>query len=107
VTDQTGSEVQDQRCQRAPSTAQSGGVVYGLGLIGALVWFWQHADSPEERAIGVLKALVWPAFLVYGALDALRRSELAAVSSGRTSAGPLQWPQAVLARELRRSAARA
>jgi len=64
--------VEDKRGQRTPTPAQGGGAVYGLGLIGALVWFWRQADGVGEHVIGVLKALVWPAFLVYGAFKALR-----------------------------------
>jgi hypothetical protein len=56
-----------------PQTASPGEAVYGLGLIGALAWYWQQAQSPGERAISVLKAVVWPAFLVYDALKALHR----------------------------------
>ena len=63
---------QKQRRQR-PQAASPGEAVYGLGLIGALVWYWQQAQSPGERAVGVLKALVWPAFLVYDAQKALHR----------------------------------
>lgn len=48
-----------------------GGAVYGLGLIGAAVWWWQQADGFGEHVVGLLKALVWPAFLVYEALRAL------------------------------------
>ncbi len=46
----------------------SGGVsggVYGVALIGAAIYYIQHADTFRAGAIGVLKALVWPAFLVY------------------------------------------
>lgn len=43
----------------------AGGAVYGLGLIGALVYYIQHADSFSMGLLGVLKALVWPAMLVY------------------------------------------
>ncbi|HMK12738.1 MAG TPA: hypothetical protein VK461_14195 [Acidimicrobiales bacterium] len=57
--------------QRA--SAPSGGAVYGLGMIGALVWFWQQADGTGERAVAVLKAIVWPAFLVYEAFKAFKR----------------------------------
>jgi hypothetical protein len=64
----------EQRQRKPPSSQGSGGAVYGLGLIGALVWYWRHADSASGRVLGVLKAFVWPAFLVYGALDALRRA---------------------------------
>lgn len=39
--------------------------VYGLGFIGALIFFIQHAVSFWAGALGVLKALVWPAVLVY------------------------------------------
>jgi hypothetical protein len=50
----------------------SGGAVYGLGVIGAAVWYWQQATTPQERAIGVLKAFVWPATLVYNAFKLLQ-----------------------------------
>ena len=62
----------EKRVQRTPAPASGGGAVYGLGLIGALVWFWQQAEGVGEHVIGVLKALVWPAFLVYDAFKALR-----------------------------------
>lgn len=49
-----------------------GGAVYGLGLIGALVYFIQHAGSFTDALLGILKAIVWPAFLVYSLLDFLK-----------------------------------
>lgn len=39
--------------------------VYGLGLIGALVYFIQQANTFGEGVLGVLKAIVWPAILIY------------------------------------------
>ncbi len=42
-----------------------GGAVYGLGFIGAAVYFIQHASSFGHGFIGFLKALVWPAFVLY------------------------------------------
>ena len=45
--------------------------MYGLGMIGALIWYWRQADSPRGRVLAVLKAFVWPALLVYGVLEAL------------------------------------
>ena len=59
------------RKQAAAASGQGGSVVFGLGLIGAFVWFWQQADGLGEHFVGVLKALVWPAFLVYEAFRAL------------------------------------
>jgi hypothetical protein len=46
--------------------------VYGLGMIGAWVYFWRRADSAGERATGLLKGMVWPAFLVYEAFSAVK-----------------------------------
>jgi len=43
----------------------SSGAVYGLGLIGALVYFLQQADTFGAGVLGFLKALVWPAILIY------------------------------------------
>jgi len=48
--------------------AASGGAVYGLGLIGAAVYFIQQADSFWMGLLGILKAIIWPAMLVYEAL---------------------------------------
>lgn len=45
-----------------------GGAVYGMGVIGALVYFIQHATSFGEGLLGVLKALVWPALVIYQVL---------------------------------------
>jgi hypothetical protein len=39
--------------------------VYGLGFIGALVYFIGQAKDFREGVIGFFKAIVWPAILVY------------------------------------------
>lgn len=41
------------------------GAVYSLGLIGAAVYFISHATGFWMGVLGFLKAIVWPAFLVY------------------------------------------
>ena len=43
--------------------------VYGLGLIGAAIYFISHATTFWMGVVGFLKAIVWPAFLVYQALQ--------------------------------------
>lgn len=53
------------------SAPGGGGAVFGLGLIGAIVYFWQQAGGFWEYVLAVLKALVWPAILVYEAFQAL------------------------------------
>ena len=50
----------------APASA-----VYGLGLIGAAIYYISVATSFWVGVLGFLKALVWPAFLVYEALKSL------------------------------------
>lgn len=47
------------------------GAIYGLGFIGAAVYFIGHAPTFWMGVLGFLKALVWPAFLVYGVLNFL------------------------------------
>jgi hypothetical protein len=61
----------DRDRRRRYSGGGGGGAVYGLGLIGALVYYIQAADGFWLGVLGVLKALVWPAFLVYELLKFL------------------------------------
>lgn len=49
-----------------------GGGVYGLAFIGALVYFLQHATSFWDGVLGILKAIVWPAIMVYHMLGAFK-----------------------------------
>lgn len=42
-----------------------GGAFYGLGFVGALVYYISTATGFWNGVLGVLKAIVWPAFLVY------------------------------------------
>ena len=49
----------------------SSSAVYGLGFIGAAVYYISHAANFWAGVLGFLKAIVWPAFLVFHALKAL------------------------------------
>ncbi|MCM4084376.1 hypothetical protein [Paractinoplanes hotanensis] len=51
--------------QRVIRSAGGGDAVYGLGLIGALAYYISQASGFAEGVIGMLKAFVWPAFMVY------------------------------------------
>jgi hypothetical protein len=46
--------------------------VYGMAFIGALIYFIQHASTFTEGLLGFLKALVWPAYLIYKVLEFLK-----------------------------------
>ncbi len=46
-------------------TGGSGGCIYFLGFIGSAVYFISSAAGFWVGVLGFLKAIVWPAFLVY------------------------------------------
>jgi hypothetical protein len=52
----------------------SDNAVYGLGFIGALIFYISHATSLWTGIVGILKAMVWPAVLVYDLLTLLSQS---------------------------------
>ena len=54
---------------RGHAGGAGGGAAYGLGLIGALIYFIQSATSFWDGLYGVFQALFWPAYLVYELLD--------------------------------------
>ena len=59
---------------RRNAGAAGGGAIYGLGIFGALVYFWQQAETFWEYLLAVVQGLFWPAFMVYEVFKALRRS---------------------------------
>ena len=50
-------------------------MVYGLGVIGACIYYISRGTTTQEKAMGFLKALVWPVFLVKQALEFLEKTE--------------------------------
>ncbi len=56
---------------RRDAPPSNSGAVYGLGMIGALVYFFGTAESGPERVLAFGKAVVWPALLVYRAFRTL------------------------------------
>ena len=48
-----------------------GGAFYGLGFVGAVVYYISTATGVWMGVLGVLKAIVWPAFLIYESLKFL------------------------------------
>ncbi|HUH96179.1 MAG TPA: hypothetical protein VLZ89_02400 [Anaerolineales bacterium] len=39
--------------------------IYGLGVIGAWVYYIGRASTPRARVLGFFKGIFWPAILVY------------------------------------------
>ncbi len=50
----------------------SGNAIYGLGVIGALVYFLQGANSFSLVMTGIGKAIFWPALLIFRVLTDLK-----------------------------------
>lgn len=57
--------------RKMQGSGSAGDAVYGLGMIGEAVWYISSATTLWMGVLGFLKALVWPAFLVYEAFKAL------------------------------------
>ncbi len=53
------------------SCTPASNAVYGLGLIGAAIYYISTATCFWMGVLGFLKAIVWPLFLVLEALKAL------------------------------------
>ncbi len=53
------------KCCKVGSHHSHGGNMYGLGFIGAVIYYVTTATSFGMGFVGVLKAFVWPAFLVH------------------------------------------
>jgi hypothetical protein len=53
------------------SSCQCGNAVYGLGVIGSALYFISTATGFWAGVLGILKAIIWPAILVYGLLKSI------------------------------------
>ena len=61
---------EEKKCKESQNNCNApAGAVYGLGLIGAAVYYISAATCFWGGVIGFLKALVWPAFLVFEAFS--------------------------------------
>ena len=48
------------------------GALYGLGMLGALVYYLQHATTFLAGIIGIFKAIFWPGVVLYKVLELLQ-----------------------------------
>jgi hypothetical protein len=63
-------KVRKVKCGRGGGAA--GGGIYGLGIIGAAVYYIGHATTFGVGVVGVFKAIFWPAFLVYHVIPLIK-----------------------------------
>jgi len=56
---------QEHRKQKVIRQSGASEVVYGMGLIGAWVYYISHATTFWIGVLGIFKGIFWPAMLVY------------------------------------------
>lgn len=63
---------QGEKNHKKMASGGTPGGVYGMGFIGAAIFYVQHAHTFWIGLLGIVKALFWPAFLVYKLLEVLK-----------------------------------
>jgi hypothetical protein len=68
-----GGKMTTQEKQKPVAVRPGGGAdaVYGIGMIGAWVFYFKRAETTQERIRAFFKGIVWPAFLVHDLLEFL------------------------------------
>ena len=74
VESETGQALPERKTRRRPQNGgpAGGGAVYGLGMIGALVYFFRSAESGRDQLLAIPRAIVWPALVVYKIIPLLK-----------------------------------
>lgn len=55
----------DCNCNKKNTNISNNNCIYGLGMIGAAIFFIAKATFFWAGVLGLLKAIVWPVFMVY------------------------------------------
>jgi hypothetical protein len=71
MTTETNSTRPERQKTKVIYKGASSAPVYGLGLIGAWIYYLSHATTFWIGVLGILKGIVWPAMLVYELLKYL------------------------------------
>ncbi|MBS1523525.1 MAG: hypothetical protein JST50_21160 [Bacteroidetes bacterium] len=58
--------------EQIKKAGNQGSVLYGMGFMGSLVYFISHATSFWMGVLGIIKAIFWPAFVIYKVLELLK-----------------------------------
>ncbi len=64
---------EEKNCRPRKGNPAPASAVYGLGFIGAAIYYISVATTFWMGVLGFLKAIVWPAFLVYEVLNFLAK----------------------------------
>ena len=72
MTTDTNSSRDNHQGRKVIYKSAASAPVYGLGLIGALVYYIQHAATFWAVVLGIFKSVFWPAMLIYKLLEFLK-----------------------------------
>ncbi len=72
MTNDKDSPMHEHRGNKGMKDNGAFGSIYGLAFIGAAVYYIHHAATFWEGVFGFIKALVWPALLMYKLLEFLK-----------------------------------
>ena len=72
MDNQENSSKKEHKSRKRTGGGSSSDAVYGMALIGSAIYFIQHAATFWEVVLGILKAIVWPAIVIYKLLDFLK-----------------------------------
>ena len=68
MTKKKSDKKEKEKCSYNPTDKCCGGAIYGLGFLGAAIYYVSTAAGFWIGVLGILKALFWPVFLVYEVL---------------------------------------
>ena len=66
------NKICNKKCCGRNRSTMSGDAVYFFGLVGSAVYYVQHSDTFMMGLIGILKAIIWPAMMIYKTLELLK-----------------------------------
>jgi hypothetical protein len=72
MTDDKNSSSHDNKKCRSMSGNGILSGIYGMAFIGGAIYYIQHATTFWAGVLGILKALFWPAVLMYKLLELLK-----------------------------------
>lgn len=65
-------EIDSENSYSSSSRKPRGGYLYGLGFLGSVIYFISTTTGFWMGVLGVLKSIVWPAFMVFELFKFLR-----------------------------------
>jgi hypothetical protein len=71
MTTEGTTRTEVRREKRVSYQTAASAPIYGMGMIGAWVYYLTHAGTIWIGLLGILKGIFWPGFLVYEALKYL------------------------------------